>query len=186
MNALVDYTFQDSIGRGKKWRFTRLLISSNASCVLPLFRCCQYLKVKESILYRCLYFILNKKYNRLCSSLNVYLPIDTKIGKGCLFPHNFPLVINPEAIIGSNCIIHPCALIGRDRGKQGAPVIGNNCFIGHGSKIIGNPRIGDWRFISLGAIVTKDIPESSLVGAGVNNIISCLGKIHVELYLPKR
>lgn len=71
-------------------------------------------------------------------------------------------------------------------GEQGALVIGNNCFIGHGSKIIGNPRIGDWIFISPGAIVTKDILESSLLGAGVNNIISCLGKIHVELYLPKR
>ena len=110
------------------------------------------------------------------------MPIDIKLGKNCTFPHFFPIVINPESIIGKNCIIHPCVLIGRDRGKVGAPQIGDNCFIGHGAKIIGNPKIGDWTFVSPGAIVTKNIPEGSLVGAGVNNIISDKGKEHVALY----
>lgn len=110
------------------------------------------------------------------------MPIDIKLGKNCIFPHNFPIVINPESNIGENCIIHPCVLIGRDRGKIGAPQIGNNCFIGHGAKIIGNPIIGDWTFISPGAIITKNIPEGSLVGAGVNKIMSQKGMEHVRLY----
>ena len=87
------------------------------------------------------------------------------------------------SVIGENCIIHPCVLIGRDRGKVGAPVIGDNCFIGHGAKIVGNPCIGSWSFISPGAIVTKSVPYGSLVGSGVNNILSDKGKEHVMLYL---
>lgn len=74
-------------------------------------------------------------------------------------------------------------LIGRNRAKEGAPIIGDYCFIGHGVKIIGNPIIGDNCFISPAAIVTKDIPSGSLVGAGLNNIIGGNGKEHVEYYL---
>lgn len=102
-----------------------------------------------------------------------------------VFPHGFPLVVNPDAKIGCNCIIHPCVLIGRDRGKNGAPTIGDNVFIGNGAKIIGNPTIGDFTFISPGAIVTKDVPNCSLVGAGVNNIINNEGRKHVMMYLPQ-
>lgn len=103
-----------------------------------------------------------------------------------MFPHAFPLVVNPEAKIGKYCIIHPCVLIGRDRGKQGAPIIGDNVFIGHGAKIIGNPRIGDNVFISPAAVVTRDVPSGSLVGAGVNNILSDKGAEHVQLYSSKK
>lgn len=94
------------------------------------------------------------------------------------------MVINPAANIGNNCIIqHPCVLIGRDRGKDGAPQIGDNCFIGNGSKIIGNPKVGDWCFIAPGAIITKNIPSGSVVGSGLNNILNNNGKQHVKLYL---
>lgn len=124
-------------------------------------------------------------YVRYCTRLNVFLPIRTLIGNGIIFPHAFPLVVNPEAKIGKCCIIHPCVLIGRDRGKDGAPIIGDYVFIGHGTKIIGNPKVGDWTFISPGAVVTKDVPNGSLVGAGVNNIINNKGREHVTMYIPK-
>ena len=48
------------------------------------------------------------------------------------FPHYFPLVINPAAVIGRCCIIHPGVLIGTTRGEPGAPVIGDYCFLGDG------------------------------------------------------
>lgn len=143
---------------------------------MPLFRLCGYLKQNDSSPCKIFAKLCYRRYNKLCEIFNVYLPIDTKLGRHCIFTHFFPVVINPESNIGENCIIHPCVLIGRDRGKTGSPQIGNNCFIGHGAKIIGNPIVGDWSFISPGAIITKNIPESSLVGAGVNNIMSNKGK----------
>ena len=152
------------------------------SYVLPMLRLCQYLKCKRGIFAKIFKKCAFRRYSELAESFNVYIPVDTSIGRGVCFAHYFPVVINPSATIGENCIIHPCVLIARDRGKDGAPVIGDNCFVGHGAKIIGNPTVGDWSFICPGAIVTKDMPEGSLIGSGVNNLLSYKGKEHVLLY----
>lgn len=172
--GLSEYIFQD-ITNSVNFpldliRIFRMFIQSRAEYILPLFRFCNYPGLSKVTLK-----LVKMRYNSLCDRYSVYLPIETKLGTRITFPHNFPLIINPAAIIGDGCIIHPCVLIGRDRGKIGAPTIGNNCFIGHGAKIIGNPNIGDWTFIAPGAIVTKDIPKCSIVGAGLNNILETGG-----------
>ena len=170
---IFQYIFQDYSQKplgGGILAIVRLFIQNKSTFILPLFRLCQYPQAPK-LLHR----IAKHRYYSLCDRYSVYLPIETKIGTKCTIPHGFPLVINPDAVIGDNCIIHPCVLIGRDRGKAGAPIIGDNCFIG-------NPHIGNWSFLSPGAIVTKNIPEGSLVGAGVNNILSNRGKDHVILY----
>lgn len=130
--------------------------------------------------------LLNVFYNRRNSKFGIYLPSTLKVAPGLLFPHNFPVIIHGAAIIGENCVIHPNAQIGSNRRKEGDPVIGNNCFLGNGCHIIGNPHIGDWCFISPGAFVTKDIPSGSVVGFGLNNIISDKGKEYVKMYLPSK
>ena len=136
----IDFVFQDFMlkPRGGVLSIIKVLLKNNSNNLLPLLRMCQFQHIPK-ILHR----LAKRRYYHLCDRYSVYLPIETKIGKNCVFPHGFPLVINPEAIIGDNCIIHPCVLIGRDRGKIGAPIIGDNCFIGHGAKIIGNPHIGN-------------------------------------------
>lgn len=115
-------------------------------------------------------------YNRRNYKYGIYLPAETNIGPGVFFVHNFPLVVHEATVIGENCIIHPNVQLGTSRGKKGAPVIGDNCFLGNGCHIIGNPHIGNWVFISPGAFVCKDIPAGSVVGFGINNIISNKGK----------
>lgn len=97
--------------------------------------------------------ILLKLYDRRNFKLGITLPAQTQIGAGVEFPHNFPVVVHYAAIIGENCIIHPNVQIGTTRGKEGVPVIGNNCFLGNGCHIIGNPKIGDWVFVSPGAFI---------------------------------
>ena len=185
---IIDFTFQDRRNGGGKSIFCLGFIMAlfffkrKASYVLPMFRLCQYLKGKRGIVANIFKKYAFHRYSSLAESFNVYMPVDTSIGKYVCFAHYFPVVINPSAIIGENCIIHPCVLIARDRGKDGAPVIGDNCFVGHGAKIIGNPTIGEWSFICPGAIVTKDMPNGSLIGSGVNNLLSQNGKEHVLLY----
>lgn len=100
---------------------------------------------------------------------------------GIFIPHPGPLVINSNSIIGNNLVIHPCSLIGGVRGK-GAPKIGNNCFVGHGSKILGDVTIGDFVFIAPGAIITEDINDFAVV-VGVNKIISYAGKERYNSHL---
>lgn len=189
MKSLKQYllfVFQDRIAYGQqpqyKWLFS-ICRQPNALKLVYYLRNAQYFNNLDNKLGGVVCWFWKKKYNSLCDSLNVFLPFETQIGPGLRFPHSFPLVINPEAKIGKCCTIHPCVLIGRNRAKEGAPIIGDYCFIGHGVKIIGNPIIGDNCFISPAAIVTKDIPSGSLVGAGLNNIIGGNGKEHVEYYL---
>lgn len=123
-------------------------------------------------------------YRSRNAKYGVYLPAELKVGAGVHFAHGFPVVINDASVIGENCIIHPNVQIGTTRGKPGAPVIGNNCFLGNGCHIIGNPKIGDWVFISPGAFVCKDIPSGSVVGFGVNNILSDKGEEIIKSFMP--
>ena len=137
---------------------------------------------KKSIFNRILYYY----YIRFSRKCLIELHPRTIVGIGIQFPHNGPIVINPSAIIGEDCIIHPCVLIGGDR-KTGSPIIGNNCFIGHGSKLIGKIKIGENVFIAPGAILTKDISDNSVVGSGYNNIIKHDGgKVAVNRYQSKK
>lgn len=47
--------------------------------------------------------------------------------------------------------------------KGGAPIIGNNVFIGAGAKVIGKIRIGDNVNIGAGCVVVTDTPPNSTV-----------------------
>ena len=64
------------------------------------------------------------------------------------FPHGFSgIFVSEGAKIGKNCVIFHQVTIGSNtlpdsRGK-GAPVLGNNVYIGAGAKIIGNVTVGD-------------------------------------------
>lgn len=181
------FVFQDRIAYGQqpqyKWLFS-IFRQQNALKLVFYLRNIQYFsKVDNHFFGGGICRFWKMKYNSLCESLNIFLPFETDIASGLRFPHSFPLVITPEARIGKCCTIHPCVLIGRNRAKEGAPIIGDYCFIGHSAKIIGNPIIGDYCFISPSAVVTKDIPSGSLVGAGINNIIGNNGKEHVKKYL---
>lgn len=139
--------------------------------IVTYFRFCQYLDLMGGG------FSVFAKI--ICNRISVIYSIDLspkcQIEEGLLFDHAGPRVINSSAIIGKHCIIHTNVLIGGVRGK-GAPIIGDNVFIGKGAKIIGNCRIEDWCFISPGSIITKDVPEGSLVGSGLNCILNLEGK----------
>ena len=193
-HSIFDFVYQDSYSAKNETyllsgvKVLMMFFTSHTRFILLLLRFSQYYASKQCVsrAAKYLYKLVSRRYYKLCDLYNVELPIEVNLGRGCCFPHKFPLVINPQAVIGINCVIHPCVLIGRHRGKDGAPVIGDNCFIGHGAKIIGNPIIGDFCFITPGAVVTKNVPACSVVGAGVNNILSNKGKELILLYQPSK
>ena len=182
--GMLDFIFQDALYHDKHIsRFTciKRYFFFFTFHVTVKFRLIQYMKIHKKNRY--LIKLLEFTYGRSNMKRGIYLPTDTCIGAGVIFPHAFPLVIHPASVIGENCIIHPNVRIGTSRTKEGAPIIGDNCFLGNGCHIIGNCRIGDWSFISPGAFVCKDIPEGSVVGFGINNIISNKGKETVLYYI---
>jgi len=84
------------------------------------------------------------------------------------FPHGMKSIfISGDAIIGSNCIIFQQVTIGSvtlpDARSMGAPVIGDNCYIGAGAKIIGKVNIGNNVRIGANTVVYKDVPDNSIV-----------------------
>ena len=68
----------------------------------------------------------------------IQIPVGTKIDKGMRILHFGTIVINPGAVIGKNFNIAQGCLIGNSEGKhKGTPVIGNNCYMGANSIIVG-------------------------------------------------
>lgn len=140
----------------------------------PSYRLIWLFRLIQSCSVRSIKCFLDLYYLRQCNRFQITLDSGTCVGDGLIFPHNGPVVINKSTLIGRNAIIHPCVLLAGNR-TSGAPIIGDNVFIGHGSKIIGKVHIGDDVFISPGAIITKDVKPDCLVGAGLNNVIACGG-----------
>ena len=84
------------------------------------------------------------------------------------FPHGISGVfISRGASIGKDCVIFQQVTIGSNtiEGSKGfgAPVIGDNVYIGVGARIIGGVKIGNNCRIGAGCVVTQDIPDNSTV-----------------------
>ena len=100
-----------------------------------------------------------------------------KFGNIPNFPHGLKgIVVSHNAHIGQNCTIFHQVTIGE--GKNGAPIIGNDCYIGTGTIVIGNIRIGDNVRIGAGTFVNFDIPDNSTV-------VSQKAKIIIKTNLEK-
>lgn len=103
----------------------------------------------------------------------------TNLGRGAAFatPPNLPhglngIFIHPSAKIGKNCTIyHQVTIGGNNNGKRGVAIIGDNCLISTGVKIIGNINIGSNVIIGANAVVVKDVPDNCIVGGVPAKII---------------
>lgn len=97
-------------------------------------------------------------------------------GTPCL-PHGMKSIfVSGGTTLGCNCVIFQQVTIGSntlpDSKGTGAPVIGDNCYIGAGAKIIGNVKIGDNVRIGANAVVYKDVPSNSIVLSGEQRTIT--------------
>lgn len=92
------------------------------------------------------------------------IPLGTQIGKNVTFKHNgLGVVVHPKTIIGDGCNIYQnVSLAGRH--ERGAPIIGQNVFIGAGACILGGVKIGDNAIVGANAVVINDIPNNAVVG----------------------
>lgn len=126
-------------------------------------------KRKVSILFVPFYLWHLHKLRKYSYITGFQIPPHT-CGKGLTIWHWGAIIINPATQIGENCTLYPGVLIGHKKSGDVAAIIGNNVFIGAGTKIIGAVRIGNNVIIAPNAVVTKDVPDNVVVG-GVNHII---------------
>ncbi len=127
-----------------------------------------WLRGHKNIVSRNLYRILQFFSGAYVSSFTHY-------GNQPCFPHGFHgIFISGEAKIGKDCVIFQNVTIGSNYladSKQGAPTIGDNCYIGAGVAIIGDVTIGNNVRIGANSTVYKDVPDNcAVVSAEQRNI----------------
>lgn len=81
-----------------------------------------------------------------------------QFGPGFVLVHSLGVVINSAVRAGAGVVIEHLVTIGAEKG--GAPVLGDNVFLGAGAKVIGAVRIGNHVRIGANAVVVSDIPDN--------------------------
>ena len=110
---------------------------------------------------------------RLGYKFGFQIPAKTKIGEGFYIGHFGTIVINEDAIIGDYCNIAHSTTIGRaSRGRlKGSPTIGDYVWIGTGSVIVGNIKIGSNVLIAPNSFVNFDVPDNCMVIGNPGTVI---------------
>ena len=132
-----------------------------------LLRHCEYLNNCKSngVIGRGLFLLYRLRFRKIQLRLGFSVPLNV-CGPGLSIAHSGTLVISPDASIGSNCRIHVGVNIGTSRGSVGAPVIGNNVYIGPGAILFGGIIIADGVSIGANATVNKSFITPNVVVAG--------------------
>lgn len=136
-------------------------------------RTCAYLC--EPVQYRyTIYPIAKFMLRRMSFRFGISISPITLIDSGFFIGHFSGIIISPHAIIGKNCNISQGVTLGvTNRGERaGAPTIGDNVYIGPGAKIIGKINIGDNVAIGANSVVTKSMPDNSVVVGVPGKVVS--------------
>ena len=99
--------------------------------------------------------------------------LSDNIGPGLYIGHAHNINVNPSTIIGKNCNLNKGCTLGKEnRGKRkGAPILGDNVWIGTNSVVVGKVHIGNDVLIAPNAYVNFDVPDHSIVLGNPGNII---------------
>lgn len=105
----------------------------------------------------------------------IWIPPQVTIGEDFHIVHaEGSLSIHPDAIIGDRLGVMHNVTIGTNM-RDGAPVIGDDVFIGVNSTVLGAIRIGDRVRIAANTAVTTDVPADSIVAGSPARIVPRLG-----------
>ena len=105
----------------------------------------------------------------------IWIPPQVTIGCDFHIVHNEgSLSIHPDTIIGDRLGVMHNVTIGTNM-REGAPVIGDDVFIGVNSTVLGRIRIGDRVRIAANTAVTTNVPSDSIVVGSPARIYPRLG-----------
>lgn len=92
------------------------------------------------------------------------IPPEVKIGKNTVFGYGgLSLVLHKDSVIGENCRLGSGVTLGSKNPDRRAPIIGDNCFIATGAKILGGVVVGKNSVVGANAVVTEDVPSKCIV-----------------------
>lgn len=143
-------------GLPSKWKW-KYRITNRISYFQWLLRKSEYFEStrNESIFHEMRFAIMKLRKNLLGERLGLDIPRNV-FGPGLSIAHSGSIVVNGDARVGSRCRIHQGVSIVAS--EKGAPLIGNDVFIGPNAVIVGQISIGDGAYIYPGAVVARDVP----------------------------
>jgi serine O-acetyltransferase len=90
-----------------------------------------------------------------------FVPREVELGDAPHFIHPYDIRLHPKVRIGDRVGIMHEVTIATTQHRVGAPVIGNDVFIGPGAKIVGPVTIGDGATIAPNSLVISDVPAGA-------------------------
>lgn len=163
-------------GRSSFWLLIRELCFGIGFKFSFWMRLCKYCGNKSRA---CLpLFILSRiMLRRYMFKFGIQISYLADIGPGFYIGHFGQIVVTGQSRIGSNCNISHGVTIGvSHRGpRAGAPIIGDDVYIGPGAKIIGSVRVGHSAAVGANAVVTRDVPDKGVAVGVPAKVISSAG-----------
>ena len=141
-------------------------IHSNLEVLLyPSFKVMIYYHISHRLYLKGHFFLARYLCERAKRKTGIEIHPGATIGDDFFIDHGSGVVIGETTIIGNNVTIyHGVTLGGTSLNKiKRHPTVMDNVMIGSGAKILGNITIGSNTKIGANAVVTKDIPNDSVV-----------------------
>lgn len=148
---------------------TKLFAGSESAHVYRYLKClrhCEYHCNNSGFLHRLLYGFYKVKLHRLGFKYNLRIPVNV-CGYGLSLYHfagGGGCLVNAKKV-GNYCHLQTGVLLGNaHHSEDEKPIVGDNVEFGPGAKVLGKVTIGDNSFVLANAVVTKDMPENSIIG----------------------
>jgi serine O-acetyltransferase len=120
---------------------------------------------KPSLLIRIPLKLLSFLANNFCGIfMEMFIDPHATIGGGLYIGHIGGVHINPQAVLGNDCDLAHRVTIGTSAmGRQGAPVLGDNVYIGTGATLVGKIKVGNGAKIAANTLVITNVPDGATV-----------------------
>lgn len=109
---------------------------------------------------------------------------ETEIGPGLHIVHADGIRIDPEAKLGARVGIMQGVTIGSSPDRQGAPVIGDDVFIGAGARILGPIKVGARARIAANSLVVSDVPADATAIGIPAKVLRYTGRASIPPTVP--